>query len=172
MQAVKAEMEARGLRPVFRNPAYFKLSEIEKADGIAIGEEHPLALEISTAYESLGALVALVPAPEPVVGDIATLHITVESPEVKELLATASQRLDEMAALLNEKDTRIGELEARIAELEAELDADVDSDEIDTLKAKIADLEAKKASGTMTKTEPALLGRYAKKLAALTGAKE
>ncbi len=50
MQDVKADMEAQGLRPVFRAPHHFKPSEIEPASLVVVGEEQKSAQSIALAY--------------------------------------------------------------------------------------------------------------------------
>lgn len=59
--SAKAGMEASGLRPVYRNPAFFKANELEKSDVVVVGEEAFFCAEIVAAFNAIGAEVTVIP---------------------------------------------------------------------------------------------------------------
>ncbi|BDU76296.1 hypothetical protein [Mesoterricola sediminis] len=128
-QAVKAELEAQGLRPVFRNPAFFKVNEVEKADLVVVGAEAIFAADIKAAFEALQAEVRVLEAPPEPEG--LTIQVTVETPEVKAALEEASALIKSLEEALAAKDARIAELEAALAGKPVDLDSMKASELID-----------------------------------------
>jgi chromosome segregation ATPase len=85
-------------------------------------------------------------------------------PEVRQAIDSAAAKIQELSSLIEERDARIAELEEQLA---ANSEGDEGPSEIEALQAKIDALEGKKAAGTMSRTDPALLARYINKLASL-----
>ena len=88
--SAKTEMEAAGLRPVYRNPAFFKANELEKADAIVVGEEAFYRDEIVAAFTAIGAVITVLPLPV-VVEDETDPEEPADEPAKETLLARATE---------------------------------------------------------------------------------
>lgn len=88
--SAKTEMEAAGLRPVYRNPAFFKANELEKTDAIVVGEEAFYCAEIVAAFTAIEAKVTVLPRLVPD-EDESDPDETQDEPAKETLLARATE---------------------------------------------------------------------------------
>lgn len=64
LKAAKEGLEANGLRPVFRNPQFFKARDLEAASLVVITDGEVNQFDIAEAYETAGVEVRVISAVE------------------------------------------------------------------------------------------------------------